>query len=88
MGKSPVPALVIAHGRDELSDRDPMGKMQVQFAFRRAGVWVHVPMWFFMLVSGGLAIAPWIFRRYSLRTLLVAMTLVGVCLGAIVWVDK
>src|SRR5262245_1785995 len=37
--------------------------------------WMWMPMWFFVIVSGGLASAPWVFRRYSLRTLLVMMTL-------------
>ena len=42
-----------------------------------------VPFWFLTLLPGALAGAPWIkwFRRFSLRTLLISMTLVAVGLG-------
>jgi hypothetical protein len=53
--------------------------------FAGSGDWLHVPIWFLVLLSAGLATAPWLPRRYSLRTLLVAMTLVAVGLGAIDW---
>ena len=46
------------------------------------------PHWFLILVFGTFAITPWISSlryRFSLRTLLIATTLVAVVLGLIVW---
>ena len=50
------------------------------------GSGVFVPDWFLVGVAGGLAVAPWLklSRRFSLRTLLIATTLVAVVLGLIV----
>lgn len=44
-----------------------------------------VPYVVLFLIVATLGGAPWIFRRYSLRTLLVAMTLVAVVFGWGVW---
>src|SRR5437588_1852157 len=53
--------------------------------FRR-GFALVVPMWFLITASVGCAVAPWLsWRRFSLRTLLIATTLIAVMLGAIVW---
>jgi hypothetical protein len=46
------------------------------------------PHWFAVTLLAALATAPWVRKldyRFSLRTLLIAMTLVAVGLGAIVW---
>jgi hypothetical protein len=51
----------------------------------RMPIGMDIPMWFFVLVSGALAIAPWLPWRFSLRTLLITMTLVAVVMGAIVY---
>jgi hypothetical protein len=48
-----------------------------------AGNIPYAPHWFFVFVLSVLAILPWI-RRFSLRTLLIATTLVAVVLGVIV----
>lgn len=55
-------------------------------ALRKSGT-ICIPHWFAVLIVGGIAAAPWIrrFRRFSLRTLLVAMTLVAVVLAIVVW---
>ena len=45
--------------------------------------YVRAPHWFPAFVVAALASVPW-FRRFSLRTLLIAMTLVAVLLGIIV----
>jgi hypothetical protein len=50
------------------------------------GVHVTFPYWLAVILSGGvaaLAASPWFKCRFSLRTLLIAMTLVAVVLGAI-----
>ncbi len=46
---------------------------------------VRVPCWFAVLMSATLTAVPWIRWRFSLRTLLVATTLVAVVLGLAVW---
>jgi hypothetical protein len=38
-------------------------------------------------VAATMAIVPWLFPRFSLRTLLIATTLVAVVLGLIVWLS-
>jgi hypothetical protein len=48
------------------------------------------PHWFVVLLFTTLAAAPWLFKicwRFSLRTLLIATTLVAVVLGLIVWLQ-
>jgi hypothetical protein len=51
------------------------------------GKLLTVPYWLPVFASSAFAIAPWIrwTRRFSLRTLLLATTLVAVVLGVIVW---
>jgi hypothetical protein len=48
------------------------------------------PLWPAILLTTALAAAPWLrwFKRFSLRTLLIATTLVAVILGAIVYAAK
>ena len=46
---------------------------------------VSVPAWFATLSSLAMAIAPWVSLQFSLRTLLLATTLVAVVLGIGVW---
>jgi hypothetical protein len=48
---------------------------------------IFIPYWFPVLISSALAAVPWIrwSKRFSLRTLLIATTLVAVVLGLIVW---
>lgn len=46
---------------------------------------VFIPYWFPTLVFGTFAAVPWIRCRYSVRTLLIATTLVAVALGAIAY---
>ncbi len=46
---------------------------------------VFTPYWFLIAVDGALIAAPWLRFRFSLRTLLIATTLVAVGLGLIVW---
>ena len=46
-----------------------------------------LPYWSLVIVAGGFGAMPWI-RRFSLRTLLIATTLVAVVLGLIVAVFR
>jgi hypothetical protein len=50
----------------------------------RRGLDASLPHWFYLLLASLIAAAVWI-RRFSLRALLVAITLVAVTLGLIVW---
>jgi hypothetical protein len=47
-----------------------------------------VPYWFLASLAGILSILPWAAYRFSLRTLLIATTLVAVALGLIVWAGR
>jgi hypothetical protein len=47
-----------------------------------------LPFWFLILASMSLGTAPWLRWRYSLRTLLIAITLVAVVLGLAVWASS
>ena len=49
---------------------------------------VVVPHWVPLLLAATLAAASWIRWRFSLRTLLIGMTLVAVLLGAVIWAVK
>jgi hypothetical protein len=53
----------------------------------QCGVNVQFPHWIAVCVSGGCAAVPWLAwsRRFSLRTLLVAMTVIAMGLGVIVY---
>jgi hypothetical protein len=60
------------------------------FGYRSHGnaLFINAPYYPFVFASGVLAIVPWISQlrwRFSLRTLLIATTLVAVALGLIVW---
>jgi hypothetical protein len=53
---------------------------------------IAFPHWFLATVFGCAAVLPWLpwgwSNRFSLRTLLIATTLVAVMLGAIVWLGR
>ena len=46
---------------------------------------VAIPIWTLILSIAAIAAAPWIRWRFTLRTLLIATTLVAAVLGLIVW---
>jgi hypothetical protein len=59
-----------------------------RFATQRVVIFPH---YIAVLLVGGLGIAPWIRHlplRFSLRTLLIAMSLVAVGLGAVLWLSR
>ena len=50
---------------------------------------VLLPHWVFVILFATFAVAPWYWpKQFSLRTLLIATTLVAVGLGLIVWLTK
>jgi hypothetical protein len=52
---------------------------------------IDIPFWFLVLMAGGLGTMPWIRQfqwRFSLRTLLIATTLLAAVLGVIVWLIR
>jgi hypothetical protein len=53
-----------------------------------SGRLVRTPHWLPILLSAALVAAPWLRWRFSLRTLLIATTLVAVVLGAIVYATR
>jgi hypothetical protein len=53
--------------------------------FRGVGVGGRIPVWPFIAVAAALSAAPWLRYRFSLRTLLIATTLVAIVLGLAVW---
>ena len=55
---------------------------------KRYGDGPSVPTWIPAIIALALSTAPWLRWRFSLRTLLIATTLVAVVLGAIVWAAK
>lgn len=53
------------------------------------GVWtIMAPHWFSELLSATFAVVPWLRWRFSLRTLLIAITLMAVVLGVLVWASS
>jgi hypothetical protein len=56
------------------------------FTFANDGL--ILPYWLCSLITATIAGAPWISFRFSLRTLLIATTLIAVVLGLIVWLKS
>jgi hypothetical protein len=54
----------------------------------KSGWVLYLPYWFPVLVAGTVAIVPWLRWRFSLRTLLIATTLVAVLLGLLVYAAR
>ena len=54
------------------------------------GMHVGLPYWFLAFVPATIATIPWFrwSKRFSLRTLLIATTLIAVVLGIIVWLSR
>jgi hypothetical protein len=71
-----------------IPDGKPIG-MGIRTVTRNTGRGLEFPYWFLALISVALtaATAPWklVSWRFSLRTLLIATTLVALVLGLIVW---
>jgi hypothetical protein len=53
-----------------------------------SALFVSVPCWYCVTVLATLVAVPWLRYRFSLRTLLIATTLVAMVLGLIVWMSQ
>jgi hypothetical protein len=51
--------------------------------WRPGSTYVCFPYWFAIVVVGAISVVPWLRWRFSLRTLLVGMTVVAAILGAV-----
>jgi hypothetical protein len=52
------------------------------------GINIFLPHWLVVIASGMLATLPWLRYHFSLRTLLIATTLLAVVLGLAVWLSR
>jgi hypothetical protein len=72
-------------------EEPPFEGLGFSFYPRNAYCGLTLPYWFNVLFAFGAAVFPWIrlewFRHFSLRTLLIAPTLVAVLLGVVVWLQ-
>jgi hypothetical protein len=55
------------------------------FFGKTATAYISIPHWPVIAIAVVLAVAPWLLYRFSLRTLLISMTLIAVALGLVVW---
>jgi hypothetical protein len=49
---------------------------------------IRLPVWCILLLSAAAATVPWLPWRFSLRTMLIAMTVVAALLGLVIWTTK
>jgi hypothetical protein len=69
----------------------PPGTTPLPFPRNVSGLWSNssgMPIWFLIVLTSALATVPWIRWRFSLRTLLIATTLVAVVLGLIIYAAR
>jgi hypothetical protein len=71
--------------RHNAAMRPPDATWKFAVYITRRGLDASLPHWFYLLVTGLIAAAPWLPRHFSLRTLLIATTLVAVVLGLMVY---
>jgi hypothetical protein len=69
-----------SHSGGEITKSQNAFKWQPPFG-QLMGVSFPLPYWFPVAMSAGLAATPWLRWRFSLRTLLIATTLVAAVLG-------
>jgi hypothetical protein len=68
-----------------LEDEEVKPLPEFEFRILLNGGYTRFPHWFAILIAGAVAVATWIRWRFSIRTLLIATTLVAVVLGAVVY---
>jgi hypothetical protein len=65
-----------------------LAALGVSWGFKQGTYYLFLPHWLLVLFTASLAVAPWIKWRFSLRTLLIATTLVAALLGAIIYAAR
>jgi hypothetical protein len=68
-----------------LYDREYPGPLQFQFTHVTGCSTLRMPYWFLVSICAAIAASSWPHWRFSLRTLLIATTLVAVVLGVIAY---
>jgi hypothetical protein len=58
----------------------------IEWEFSSGKDFVRVPHWLLVVSCLAIGFVPWIRRRYSLRTLLIAITLISFLLGLTIWI--
>jgi hypothetical protein len=75
-------------------DAAPVYRFNSKFGFSFGPQYYSMPFWFPAFLSAVVSCTPWLLcsipwsRRFSLRTFLIATTLIAVGLGLIVWAAK
>jgi hypothetical protein len=71
----------------EFEEYGHRGEPKYLRGFQLLADWTSVllPDWFLVLFTAALASVPWLRFRFSLRTLLIGMTVVAAVLGLLVW---
>ncbi len=64
---------------------EPGNEVRSQWSWSSVEISVYLPLWLLLLCPAALAALPWIRWHFTLRTLLIATTLVAVVLGLIVY---
>jgi hypothetical protein len=58
------------------------------FNINSAFFYISVPLWLLFFVTAAIGAIPWLRWRFSLRTLLIATTLLAVALGLVIWAAR
>jgi hypothetical protein len=66
----------------------PERELKPFFVRRAQGIAVGVPISLTIVAACAVSIAPWMLYRFSLRTLLIATTLLAIVLGLIAWAAR
>jgi len=88
--KRVIPAQRLNWSLESIDSQDGAAKSEIEdtkfgFVYSEIDYWTTwVPHWFLTLIAAALAAAVWI-RRFSLRTMLIAVTLLAVVLGLAMW---
>jgi hypothetical protein len=85
VGYSNHEAIHVARGREDNGRHSLLG---FYVAYEPGVSYIWIPYWFLIPLSVIAAAAPWLRHRFSLRTLLIATTLIAVVLGMIVWMSR
>ncbi len=93
MDRSGGSALVAVHetqGWKHSSDEPVKPPRSFEWASTAKKLTVRAPIWFLVILLAVATALPWFgtARRFSLRTLLIAMTLIAVVLGAVAWLSR